>query len=358
MSQYIPEKTVGGKVWEDGSFGLSFVKTFPVDIHCFNPDAAAQAENAQWLHQLSIEHSTDVVQEFLTELLAKPDPGSPLGSSNVLNSHIEGLERARRGLNGISSYGKKLVRNACLRLDREASGDLSFLTLTLPNISQVEAVTLSRNWAEIIRKFNQWLKRALVRSGCTGESVGVTEIQASRFATSGVFALHYHCCFVGRAKRNGCWALVPTDIREAWKAILLKYLSYTQEHYDWRSVENIQRVKKSVSAYLGKYISKGLGGDSNDSSSVTGSISDMYPSSWYSCSNSLRTRVLASRVTLSSKSANQLLDICSQGEWDEWFHWVRPICLFSEDGFLVAGWAGQLTFEAREVFLSKGESCV
>lgn len=355
MTQYITEKTVGGKVWEDGTFGLSFVKTAPLESPHFNLDAVAQAENARWLYQLSVEHGTDAVQEFLSELLAKPVPAPPLGSSNVLISHTGLSERARRGVNGISSHGKKLVRNACLRLDRESPGDLSFLTLTLPNISQVEAVTLSRNWAEIIRKFNQWLKRALIRGGCTGESVGVTEVQASRFATSGVFALHYHCCFVGRKRRNCAWALVPRDIREAWKAILLKYLSHTQECYDWRSVENIQRVKKSVSAYLGKYISKGLGRDLNDSSSVAGCVTDLYPSSWYSCSDSLRQRVLACRVNLSSQSANRLLDLCSQGVWEDWFHWVRPICLFSENGFLVAGWAGQLTTEAREAFLSGGQ---
>jgi len=354
MAQYISERTIGGRVWEDGTFGISFVKTLPLEPAAYSPDRAQHEENARWLHQLSVEHGSDVAGEYLAELLGREDPSSTLGLSTVLNSHTDSPERARRGLLGISSYGKKLVRNACLRLDRESEGDLSFLTLTLPDVSHAEAAHLAKNWAEVIRRFNQWLKRALQRCGLPGESVGVTELQSARFAHSGVFALHYHACFVGRQSRYHAWALKPLDIRASWQNILLNYLSYTQEHYDWRSVENIQQVRKSVGSYLGKYLSKGLGYSPSDPSTDRDTITDLYPTAWYSCSNSLRVRVLALRSVLSNASANHLLNICSQGDWDEWFHWVKPICLFSDGGFTVAGWAGKLTDDGLVYFKSGG----
>lgn len=348
------KKFIGGKIWEDGTFGLSIMREEPIDLSLFNPDREQQAENARWLHQLTIEHGADVVQEYLSGVLAgEVTPGSELGLSTVLNSHTEDT-RARRGLKGITSYGKNLVRNGCLRLDREASGNLAFLTLTLPNISASEAVKLGQSWHQVLRTFNQWLSRALNRGGVSGELVGVTEIQTKRFKETGVCALHYHCCFQARASRYEEWILRPQSIREAWRRTVLKYLDGSPEDYDWRSCENIQRVRRSVGSYLGKYLSKGLNDISDDNSDISSDISSMYPSAWYSITNTLRIRVLGNRVHLSQGKAESLFGLCNQEDYDSWFIWVKPIILWAEDGFTVVGWCGKLWPEAKDLLLSGG----
>lgn len=340
------KKFVGGKVWEDGTFGLSILREEALDLQ--------QAENARWLHQLTIEHGAEVVQEYLSGVLeGSVFPGSELGLSTVPNSH-KPEPRQRRGLNGITSYGKKLVRNGCLRLDREAAGNLSFLTLTLPAVSQAETVKLAQSWAEVLRTFNQWLSRSLNRGGVSGELVGVTEIQTQRLARTGICALHYHCCFQGRLSRYDEWILQPQSIREAWKRSVSKYLENSPENYDWRSVENIQRVKKSVGAYLGKYLSKGLNDIPNGNADIPINISSMFPSSWYSISNSLRQRVLEHRVHLSQPRAESLFRLCNQEDYDSFFIWVKPIILWAEDGFTVVGWCGKLWPEAKDLLLSGG----
>ena len=346
------ELIASGRIWENGQFGLTYVRRKAMEALHFNPNVAAEAEAMEWwLNTKQLHGEEAAIAYLLDEIRETSESSENLGLSNVLNSHSEISTRRRRGALGITGAGKCLVRNACVRLDAESPGNLS--SLTLPNVTNDEALTIARVWHEVIRVYNQRMGRALKGAGLTGEIVSVTEVQGKRYLRDGTFALHYHGCFIGRKSRYSEWAVQPELIKEAWRSAIGQYLSKPVESYNWKACENIQRVKKSVSAYLGKYLSKGLGHNPDVDGNVPSAILDVYPSAWYSCTRSLSQRVKAYSFRLTRGAATLLLNTCAQGDWDKYFIWIRPIVLQGDGGIVVIGWTGCLHPDRIEEFNEK-----
>lgn len=229
---------------------------------------------------------------------------------------------------------------------------LSFLTLTLPDISRDEAVKLSDNWAEVVRVFCQRLRRALRAARLPGEIVGVTEVQEKRAALTGVFGLHLHMVFVGRKIRHS-WAVTPLQIREMWKSALEKYLDNPLKSYEWRAVENIQAVKKSASGYLGKYMSKGL----KSAQKLKALFPDVkFPSTWYMCTNTLRKRVKNTQMRVSGMLGRVLADMCESGDVDLLAFVKRVDINMSDGSSMPVGWCGRLSTEGVLMFREFSES--
>lgn len=329
-----------GRIWENGEFGFAFSKKMSVEPVAERLRTPEQAEHEEWIANLLGVHGAEAVLAHYGF--------DPLGFSPLPNSHTP----VQRGLNGITSHGKRLVRNACRRLEKETDKSLlSFLTVTLPNVSYLESIAISQHWAEIVRVFLQRLKRALVRSGLSGEIVGVTEIQEKRTVRSGVLGLHLHLVFVGRLPKKG-WALTPDQVKEYWQSALDPYLEESINAYDWSAVENIQRVLKSCEGYLGKYMSKGA----DQVRLVVESFGqDCLPRTWYSCTNSLRERVFARMRSVNDSIGRALVDACCDSESLD-FHYRKPIILREEGGRdVVIGWFGRLREESINKFLSERE---
>ncbi len=185
-----------------------------------------------------------------------------IGSSNVVNSHKmdEDLEKGRalRGSQGISTYGRKMVRNGAYILERKYGKDvLAFLTLTLPDFNEDMEPEVLEKWAELVRLFLQQLKRKLRKAGLDGQIVGVTELQTKRLEKHGVVAPHLHLVF--RAKENRYkkgWAMTCQEYREMWRREVVYQIPEFRYSF-WNAAENVQKVDKSAEAYLGKYLSKG-----------------------------------------------------------------------------------------------------
>lgn len=202
---------------------------------------------------------------------------SPLDLSNPPNSH------RRRGMKGITRNGSRLVRNTAHMMQQKWGRKvLSFLTLTVPPVSEDEEKKLCLEWSRIIRVFCQRLKRMLEAQGLPPVYVGVTEVQEKRWNQYQQVGLHVHIVFVGRRTAYDDWAFTPTEFREAWLSVLSTVLDRDVES---RSCENLQMVKKSASGYLGKYMSKGCR-IVNEIAESKGS--EYIPTAWYTCAMPLK----------------------------------------------------------------------
>lgn len=205
---------------------------------------------------------------------------SDLGSSKLINSE---KFRTKRGERGITAYGKRLVRNGVLLLEKTYGKDcLSFFTGTFPTMSEDDAASVVLNWSKGLNLFIKNLHYALAKKGLPTMSVGCVEIQSRRAQRTGEHGLHLHLVFVGR-KKNKTWALTPKQLEKIWKRTWEKNL---QQKYVWSAAVNVQRIVKSASSYLAKYLSKGLPSKSQKSPSTEKQAG--YPSAWYACSMSLR----------------------------------------------------------------------
>ena len=330
-----------GRVWENGEFGLAVAKKFQVEPVCSRIVAPEQKEHEEWMGNLLKVHGAEAVLTYYGF--------DPLGFSPLPNSH----KIAQRGMRGITSYGKRLVRNACRRLEAEGGKDcLSFLTVTVPDVSYLESISISQNWAEVVRVFLQRLKRALVKAGLPGEVVGVTEVQEKRTRRDGILALHLHLMFVGRVNRRS-WAMKPEDVRQFWASALSPYLDEPVGRYNWDAVENIQRVLKSCEGYLGKYLSKGV--ESVELVEAEFGAEAM-PRSWYCCANSLRSRVTERVRTVNQAMGLALVNACCDANSDD-FIYRKPIVLPGENGRSVTiGWFGKLKEDRIKKYTDMGRS--
>ena len=329
------------RVWEDGTFSMGYTPFNLARCEDEEPGSYYDPDVADMLQSCINAHGLAVTLAFVEE---NPDQYphaialDPLGSSTVPNSH---KELDHRGQNGISGHGRKLVRNAALRLERETLKEtLSFVTLTIPGLEAEGSLEICRNWAEIVRVFQQKLKRALQRNGLTGEMVGVTEVQEKRFAATHVVGLHLHLLFQGRRFGEG-WVLTPSDIRGMWKDTLKPYLADCNQEIYWDACENVQRIKKSAVGYLGKYLSKGV--------DAVKTIKEVYPdiilpTCWYICTNTLRRRVMRNVRYITSKSEPAFETLCSSGMNKDVFLFIHEVILKTgENRAIKVGYCGKLT---------------
>lgn len=286
MSQLIGSPNeYAGKLWPNGEFGFAPTRLIAASPVCKRDES----KRGRWIKiLLALYGLFETVQIIcpggktatVLSLVLAQGAVAPLISTNVLNSH-----KTPRGRAGLTSYGGKMVRNACYLMEKRYGKDcLSFLTLTLPNLGDGDWLPVQQKWSEIVRVFLQWLSRKQEAGGLDKHYISVSEVQEKRLKRTGKMALHLHIVFVGRRKKRA-WILSPNQIRKAWKRVLSKHLKESPTHYFWNSCVNIQRVQKSASAYLSKYVSKGRKAISALQSTLA---CQTLPASWWNCSLQMR----------------------------------------------------------------------
>jgi hypothetical protein len=200
--------------------------------------------------------------------------------------------RSRRGLNGISSYARKQVRSACTLLEQRHGKDrLAFFTGTLPALSSAAMRYACMNWSEIVRQFQQAVKRGLERSGLDAEIIHVTEIQEKRYARTGLPVPHLHAVWHGREHCYSKWSLSIPQTQRAWTNAVRNVLRPEFpdiDDVDFGKSTNLQRVRKSSANYLSKYCSKG----SKVVRTIARSVShSLLPTAWHGMSRKLKTEI-------------------------------------------------------------------
>lgn len=172
-------------------------------------------------------------------------------------------KRGTYGKHGITGFGRKLVRNSSLLLERKfGKKRLGFVTCTCPSFPEGVQRRLNGVWGEVVRRFYQKLKRQLKKISQPFVYVGVTEIQEKRFASTGIPVPHLHFVYLSRSSKSKQYWLYVCQIHRAWNEALREGIAlggypYTMSDLPgWGSV-HCQTIRKSAASYLGKYISKG-----------------------------------------------------------------------------------------------------
>ena len=207
-----------------------------------------------------------------------------LGSSTPANS-----EKKPRGMGGLTSRGKNLVREGASALEKTwGRRRLTFWTVTLPAMTEADYQAVCKHWSEICTNLKKKLIYHLRKAGLPTEVVAVTEMQEARWEKQKVPAWHIHLVFVG-CRLNGGWVLTPSLADKLWSEAVSVH---TANPYRFQSSSRLERVRKSVSAYMSKYLSKG--------SSVIAACAEAWPgcipSSWYVCTKLLRSWVDSSTL--------------------------------------------------------------
>jgi hypothetical protein len=219
--------------------------------------------------------------------LAEAQP-EPLGLSLAPNSK----RPPRYGLQGLPAAGRKQVWRA-LALLEEDRRLLSFWTVSLPTTSLL-ALARADSLPEFQDRLRKELARKLQRAGLPVRLVGVVELQPRRSHAAGIPCPHWHVVFQGRKSPGHHWALSPADLDEVIRAALASAGAPAPDGIDGaaflKAAGNVQQVKKSVRAYLSKYMTKGSG----DTARWVGTEAEtLLPRQWWFWSRPLREFVLA-----------------------------------------------------------------
>lgn len=334
------------RVWPDGTFGFSVIDR-KLQMEAFEPKRERTGHEDFIAAQIEVYGVEAVIEACvktkewrrnLEELEGEERPDS-MDLTTVSNS-----PKAKRGQNGISTYGRLLVKNACWLMERAHPIDtITFLTTTLPPMDVMSNRYVVEHWADVVKFFVKKLGRRLQGAGLSGEIVGVTEVQEGRFSANADFiGLHLHLLFVGR-KPYSHWVITLAEVEEFWKAALGSVSQRVAERCDFSRSTNLQRLKSSGAAYIGKYLSKGVKTITKIKVKNPGVT---LPPCWYTCTLSLRHKVKGLQV-VGRKPSLKLGDWIGQGQ-TEYFDTLRTITATDEDGkeFLI-GWAGRLSEKGR-----------
>lgn len=341
-------RNLSGKLRPSGRF--SFAQIFPKKKKVLNNDKFQEKIPSELR---SVQELDDAYERLLGgdfSSLRELPPSSPvqpegLGSSIANNSDI----RAQRGSKGISSSARDVLCWAANQLERVYTRrTMSFLTLTLPELSREDLRAVQGAWSKIVDDVQREIKRELERNGIQTSIVGCTELQLERGESDGLCWPHLHLVFRGRRDAHSGWAVSPAGIRGIWARVINRVVP--SGAYDWASSENIQQVNKSCGGYLAKYISK-------NKSKGTQEVRDRWhPSDWIVCSR--RLRGLYKTLTITGYDIAQVLAYVCQ-HWSHGMGYKQPVVISTPAyGDRTIGQWGWLRGE--EVFLSQKEwfSCI
>jgi len=163
---------------------------------------------------------------------------------------------SRKKLEGMTKPMARNIRNGVYLLEQQPGGKdlLSFLTLTLPNLSSDGLAKCCESWDAMVKQFMDWLRLTLRRKHIEFQYVYCTEIQTKRLELRHEYAPHLHIVFKGRNGKKHPWCVTPKQARKAWKRCIADVVN---ESFRDDALENLQRVKHSAARYLSKYLSKG-----------------------------------------------------------------------------------------------------
>jgi len=163
---------------------------------------------------------------------------------------------SRKKLTSMTKNMSRNIRNAVYLMEKQPGGKdvLSFLTLTLPDLSTDMLAQCCKHWDEMVKQFMDWLRIKLKRQHIEFQYVYCTEIQENRLQRRQEYAPHLHIIFRGRNGKKQPWAITPKQARKEWSNCISAFVNVP---FITSALENLQRIKFSVARYLSKYLSKG-----------------------------------------------------------------------------------------------------
>jgi hypothetical protein len=337
----LPRTGLSGRLWENGEFSIGVVP----------PDRLREADRE---YELDYKNQFDVAMVPVRDYRGfrveehsylREERSVNIGLSRLINSHKPSTEdrpdsRKPRGSKGLSSYGGKMIRNACYRLEAKyGPRRLGFATFTLPSLRADLLIILAMEWSELVRQLLQEIGREVARAvdGWTGDFIGATEIQPERLERTGLPCPHLHLVYVAHGGDFN-WYVPASKLRAIWKRIiearLRHYLPHEEIEVDTSAAIDCQQLKTRPSAEMSKYLSKG----SCVEEMKKRGLEDCIPRSWWHCSRSLKRAVKVMVCETSSElkiAVKRGIDLVERGL----AVYVFPV---ERDGKQY-GWAGKLT---------------
>lgn len=272
------------------------------------------------------------------------------------------------GLKGITSYGRRMVRNACYVLERTVRHQhLSFVTLTIPSVPDEVACCIAKNWGKVVDSYIRAVRRRLSDKGVSPEVVYVTEIQAERYETANYPPLHLHLCFIGRRRGFRGWVISPAVNDRMWIRALkvgIRAGASPEDIEDFCTAVGetvdaacqIAQVRKSCASYMGKYMSKGVGGVKAARKRGHG---DLLPGQWWGCSRGLQRKIKEVTVKSSLRAEHLFYDFADGTNKGLW-RYSRHVFLGENNTARVAtyGWLHTAVYKEyiENIYLHRGES--
>lgn len=260
--------------------------------------------------------------------------------SDTHNSHRT-PPRAKYGLKGLTGKGRKMIRSGAYILEqRLGTDDVVMITLTVPRLSKPDRIAVAKQWGSLTNRLVQYLSRELVKQGRAPAIVGCVEVQSGRLKKSSEGYLHLHLVCPAHSNEGRTWAIDASELRAWWKGAIERVTKTTLTQQP--RVETAI-VKKSVEAYLSKYLSKGS--DEGMSEFVDDLGEDCVPGQWWFCSAFMRSEILEG--TLSGTNCGALLEsliehLLEEGT-GEGFEYVRHVDRLADGKLKTCGWVGRLT---------------
>jgi hypothetical protein len=228
---------------------------------------------------------------------------SPLGLSDATN--FTERHKTRKPCMGLTKRMARTIRNAGYLLEQQYGKDnLSFLTLTLPDLPEEGLQACAANWGRMVDRFLKWLRSAIEAKGGQLDYTYCTEVQTKRLKARGEYALHLHLLFGGRVSKTHSWYVQPSKVRKAWVRCIKSVYSGV---FTDTALENLQRVKKSAAGYIAKYVSKGTSGNTprRDDSSIP-----WFTGHWGGVSRNLRRLIRQASFRISEGVRNGEIARC------------------------------------------------
>lgn len=257
----------------------------------------------------------------------------PLGLSSVPIHHSqEKRERKARGIQygikGISRQGKSAIVQAGYLLEKYYTPRrLGFYTLTCPYKDEIDVWYFNISFAEIARRYFQEIKREYERFGVKWRYVAAYEFQSKRFERDGVAALHIHYVAPCYLPHSFTFVISADTIRKIWARVCTQVVGV--EACTKASVD-AQIVRKSVSGYLSKYLSKG--GEMLDR--IAEIAPEVIPRRWWGMSAQMRADIAANTVKLPESIALHLFcggDESPEGLLHLTYKQYVYVCIHGED---------------------------
>lgn len=257
-----------------------------------------------------------------------------LGLSTLSNLR---KESSPRGQKGMTSYQRHQVRDGAALLERRyGRKNLSFFTATLP---PTKGPVTNEQWTRIIKHWRDAMAYHMKAVNLPVYIVGVFEFQMKRYHRRGDLCLHLHALFPGKLP-NGAWAFTPKMLQEVWNRCVVNVLGGCADDYYLGATCNVQRVKHSAVAYLGKYMTKS---GTEIATLISAGHAEQLPSTWVCISMRMKRWIASSIVYLSGAIASLVYDVLSQCE-SKAFQYKRTIRVELPDGhILTVGSCGTLT---------------
>lgn len=177
---------------------------------------------------------------------------TPVGGWGSPSTEIR--ERGRYGLGGLTSTGKKEVSRT-LELMDQMPGAVALWTVSLPDEDYLD-LKESGQWPVFQRALVDGVTRHLKANGDPALVVAVAELGLKRQQRTGRPMPHIHMGLSGWGRRDhtGQWLLRP-DVMDG---LLLEACRKAGLSDRYRAPgSKIEKVEKSISAYLGPYLRKG-----------------------------------------------------------------------------------------------------